>query len=372
MSITVLMAVYNGSRYLKASIKSILNQTFQDFELIIINDCSTDDSLEIMRSFDDDRITVHSNTENLGQTESLNKGLNLAQGKYIARIDADDLAFPKWLEQQHAFIQKHSEYRVVSTRAAVIDGHNRIIKILKTPLTSDNIILRCLTASPINHVGSLMHTQTILDYGGYDERFTVPADYDLWSRLIRRGYKLGCTNDVSIAIRFHEHSLSKKERGERDISEMSEIMFENIRNLTTYAIRKEDIKVYWRLNYHVEQLDEIQFQKAVGILRNVYQSLKPSLGIKRQIVDDTSKKQIQTIYMKRIFAHIRNRDVKGVRNISRNYAQAYGLWTIFSWIWIASYLGMITLQFFPLIYEKSLRMWTKIILRKQIYPGCIY
>ncbi|MCK5082134.1 MAG: glycosyltransferase [Candidatus Omnitrophica bacterium] len=366
------MAVFNGGRYLKASIESVLNQTFRDFELLIIDDCSTDESLETARSFNDERIVICSNTENLGQVKSLNKGLGLARGKYVARMDADDLAFPSWLERQYEFIQQHPEYVVVSTRTAVIDSYDRVVRTLKTPLLPEDIILRCFTASPINHVGSLMQKSIILDNGGYDEHLHVPADYDLWSRLIRKGYRLTSTSDILVAIRFHDESSTIRGRGEKDISEMSEIMFENIKSLTTYPIQKESMRLYWQLNYEVGDLDRMQFQEAVDILKNIYKNLKPALGIEQRLVDAKSQKQIKTLYMKKIFASISDRDVKGVRFLSRDYLKRYGWRTIFSWVWVASFLGMIILRFFPYIYEKFLKVWTKIALRKQACPGYMH
>ena len=95
--ITVLMAVYNGEKCLNHTIESILNQSFQNFEFLIVNDCSTDNTIELIKSFEDPRIRIHNNAVNLGQTKSLNVGLKLTKGKYIARMDADDYAMPERL-----------------------------------------------------------------------------------------------------------------------------------------------------------------------------------------------------------------------------------------------------------------------------------
>lgn len=367
-SVTVLMTVYNGSKYLKDSVKSILNQTFRDFELLIVDDASTDDSLKMIQSYGDPRIVVHSNAVNLGQTKSLNVGLSLARGKYIARMDADDLAFPAWLESQSKFMDRHPQYAVASTKAAVIDSQNRIVRVLRTPASSGNIVLRSLTASPINHVGSLMRKEIVLDHGGYNERLTVPADYDLWSRLIRKGHRLSSTQAILIAIRFHEKSLSIQERGERDIGEMSEIMFENIKELTTFPVQKDDMPLYWRVNYHVECLDQAQFQHAVEMLDHVYQSIKPEIGIDRPSIDAARRKQMKVIYMKKIFACVKDGDVKGVRLISGNYLRRHGWLTVFSLVWVTSFFGMIILRILPAIYEKILRVGTKVVLKNKTGP----
>jgi len=94
------MTVFNGGQYLRRSVQSVLDQTNRDFEFLIVDDASTDNSLELIKSFDDDCIHIYPNEENIGQAKSLNVGLKLAKGKYIARIDADDIAFPKWLEKE--------------------------------------------------------------------------------------------------------------------------------------------------------------------------------------------------------------------------------------------------------------------------------
>src|SRR5690242_18796895 len=138
--VTVLMTVYNGSKYLRPSLEAILNQTFKDFEFLIINDCSTDDSLEIIRSYNDPRIVIYNNEKNLGQTRSLNVGLEKAKAKYIARMDADDLAYPRWLEEQYQYITSH-DVSVVTTKAAVIDTQGRLKRILNSPDTFEEMLL---------------------------------------------------------------------------------------------------------------------------------------------------------------------------------------------------------------------------------------
>ena len=188
--VTVLMTVYNGGQYLRSSIESVLNQSFQDFELLIINDCSLDNSLEIIHSYPDPRVVIYSNEKNFGQTRSLNLGLKLARGKYVARMDADDLVFPRWLTELSSFLEQNPETAVVSAKAVVLSSGAKIVRILNTPMCWEEIILKSLTFSPINHVGSLMRKQVVLgEMGGYDESYHVPADFHLWSRLIRQGHR---------------------------------------------------------------------------------------------------------------------------------------------------------------------------------------
>ena len=113
--ITVLMPVYNGEKYLRESVDSILNQTFTDFELLIINDGSTDSSMEILNSYSDSRIRIVTNEVNLRLIKTLNKGIDLATGEYIARMDCDDIADPKRLEIQLQYMEKHPDVAVCGT-----------------------------------------------------------------------------------------------------------------------------------------------------------------------------------------------------------------------------------------------------------------
>ena len=120
------MAVYNGEEYLYSSINSVLNQTFSDFELVIIDDCSNDKTYNIINDFKDSRIVYSRNIKNIGQTPSLNIGVKLSKGKYIARIDADDLYIDNKLEKQFYFMEKNPEITVCGTQSKCIDENGNI------------------------------------------------------------------------------------------------------------------------------------------------------------------------------------------------------------------------------------------------------
>ncbi len=113
--VTVLMSVYNGEKYLREAIDSILNQTFKDFEFLIIDDGSTDSSADIIRSYTDFRIRLIQNEKNIGLTRSLNKGLKLAKGEYIARMDVDDISLPIRFEKQVSFLDKYEDVKLVGS-----------------------------------------------------------------------------------------------------------------------------------------------------------------------------------------------------------------------------------------------------------------
>ena len=133
------MPVYNAERHLSESIKSILNQSFSEFEFLIINDGSSDGSREIIKSFNDSRIVLHDNNRNFGLTKSLNIGLNLAKGRYIARMDADDISYQNRLEKQYQFMENNPDIGFCGTWYKKIGDSS---KILKTPINPEKIKMR--------------------------------------------------------------------------------------------------------------------------------------------------------------------------------------------------------------------------------------
>ena len=146
--VSIVMSVYNGEQYLAIAIESILNQTFKDFEFIIINDGSTDNSLSIMQKYaqGDDRIILI-DRKNLGLTKSLNEGIAIARGEFIARMDADDISFPERLSEQVKFLTAHPEIDLIGCRAVVFSDNNKFIGFL--PFAQDHIKL---TSHPWNNI----------------------------------------------------------------------------------------------------------------------------------------------------------------------------------------------------------------------------
>lgn len=361
--ITVLMTVYNGGEYLKSSVNSVLKQTFRDFELLIIDDCSTDRTLEDIQKIKDSRIRIHHNENNLGQTRSLNVGLELARGEYVGRMDADDIIYPQWLEIQHNFITIHPQYCAVSTKAAVINSRSKLVKVLHSPESWDEILLKFLTDSPINHVGVLMNKEVVRQVGGYDASFKIAADYDLWSKLIRNGHRLASTPHVLAAIRVHESSTSILEKGKSDIQELPKIMRQNIEYLTKGQIDKKDVVLIWKLIYDTVNLDEGEFKEAQKNIFTVYESIRPSIGIRQENIKKFARNQKKIFYIKRLFAFI-DRDVYAARKLAKEYIRENGLFNFFILIWIFSFFGRMALSRLPLFYG-FLRKLSAIFLNKQ-------
>jgi glycosyltransferase involved in cell wall biosynthesis len=180
--ISVLMPVWNGEKYLREAIESILNQTFADFEFIIIDDGSTDSSDAIIKSFSDPRIIYIKNEANLKLAASLNRGLKMAQGKYLSRMDGDDIARPERLQAQFDFMEKHPDIDLCGAWAKIIDSE----KILKMPARPELIAPLLLFYPPLIHPSVFWRLESFNRHQlAYDESFSKSQDFELWSRAAK-------------------------------------------------------------------------------------------------------------------------------------------------------------------------------------------
>lgn len=349
--ITVLMAVYNGGEYLKQSIESILNQTFTNFEFLIINDCSTDETLAIIGSFHDPRIVIHTNDQNLGQTKSLNVGLKLANGEYVARIDADDIALPQWLEQQVLAINQNPNHVVISANAVIIDEQMKCKKFAYAPVDMDNIILRSIFRSPINHVGSLMKTQVILSYGGYDEKYKIAADYDLWLRLAQNKRLLTTTQKTLMAIRSHPESISRLGRGDdTQIKEIADIMRKAVNFFSSASFTDQEIHLLCKSFYAEGDLKEDEFDTAIAVLKRVYENPGSVFNIEESKRRKWIKYQCRVLYLKRIHFYILAKNYKVVRDVAKKGIRECGRRSVFLLLFFVSFFGRFIIQSVPGIY----------------------
>jgi glycosyltransferase involved in cell wall biosynthesis len=187
--ISVVMAAYNGEPYLAGAVRSVLNQDVRDIELIIVDDCSTDRTAELVQSFADPRVVYHRNDRNLGQTPSLNVGLRLSRGEYIARIDADDEFLPGKLRAQLDLMDAEPRIAVCGTWAECMDEQGTGTGLFRAPVSTRDLAFRLIWSSPVCHVSVLMRREPLLEVGGYDESFRYAADHRMWSDLASRGYR---------------------------------------------------------------------------------------------------------------------------------------------------------------------------------------
>ena len=211
--VTVLMPVYNGGDLLRQAIESILNQTYKDFELLIINDGSTDTSKDIATSFIDSRIQIVSNEFNLGLIASLNRGLEIARGEFIARMDADDISFPDRLEKQLRFMVNHPEIGICGTAIEKVD--ERGSKIVIMPESHHMICFFMLFDNPFAHNTIMFRSSLIRKHGlTYDHNFKYSEDYELWDRC-GQITQLANIPDALVRYNYHPLNTSNKYRHEQ-------------------------------------------------------------------------------------------------------------------------------------------------------------
>jgi len=181
--VTVVMPVYNAGRFLREAIDSILAQTFTDFEFLIIDDGSTDESQSIVRSYDDSRIRLVRNERNLGVARTLNKGLSLAQGMYIARMDGDDISEPERLRKQVDFFESDKQLGLCGSWALMFDRRPRYVE--RYPVGSDCIRATILFRNPFAHTSVMMRTAIFKKHGlMYNPNCLAAQDYELWSHCV--------------------------------------------------------------------------------------------------------------------------------------------------------------------------------------------
>ena len=183
-SISVIMPVYNAGKFLKESIESILQQSFTNFEFFIIDDASTDNSVEIIQSYTDKRIRFIQKEFNTGYTDSLNMAVQLSKGKYIARMDADDISFKHRFQQQFQFMESHTEVLVLGTAYKIIDTNT----IVQLPITNEEAKIVAMMNVPVAHPTVLIRKEVFDKYGlWYNKKYEPSEDYDLWTRVLEKG-----------------------------------------------------------------------------------------------------------------------------------------------------------------------------------------
>ncbi|HTF27207.1 MAG TPA: glycosyltransferase [Flavitalea sp.] len=209
--ISVLMSVYNAEIFIRESIQSVLDQTFRDFEFVIVNDGSTDLTGDIIKSFSDPRI-VYLEQSNKGIASALNEGLKIAKGIYIARFDADDICYHNRLEKQYLFMNQNPSYVIAGSGADYIDKDGDFIFSYTPPaLTDDEIRVIKTKICPFIHSTVFYNKQLIIDQGGYNEYAHSFEDHLLWLAVTRHGKAINFPEPL-IKVRLNPDSITIDEK----------------------------------------------------------------------------------------------------------------------------------------------------------------
>lgn len=242
--ISIVMATYNTSEnFLRASIESILNQSFKDFEFIIIDDCSTGSDREIVLTYRDNRIKLLSNSENKGLAASLNIGIKEASGKYIARMDADDISLPMRLKEQYNYLINHTEIDIISTYAKKMGEKNGYI--ISPTNSTESVDVHLFFGNVICHPTVMMKKEFLENNNLlYDERLKSGQDYELWSRSLMVG-KINIIPKVLLYYRIHGKQISKTKKNEQ-MNNTYNIYKQQIMNLGIPATDRE-VQIHYEL-----------------------------------------------------------------------------------------------------------------------------
>lgn len=225
--LTVLMPVFNAQSFLREAIDSILNQTLRDFELLIVNDASTDESLSIIQSYDDPRIRVVNNESNLGISATLNKGINLSTTELIARMDADDISAPTRLQKQYDFFLDHPDCALVSSWVNIVseDGSHIHTEQFRSRYYYYNMTFDCW----IYHPSVMYKKAVVLEVGAYNSFYS--EDFDLFWHILRK-YKIANIEEPLLDYRITSQSLHQVvKKAEYDAALYRQV----IRNIKYYA-----------------------------------------------------------------------------------------------------------------------------------------
>lgn len=212
--VTVLMPIHNGEAFVAGAVESILGQTFRDFEFLIIDDGSTDRSVAIIDGYGDSRIRLVRNERRIELIRTLNRGLGLASGKYVARMDADDISLPERLEKQIAFLEAYPEVGACGTWVATMG--DRDAEVWGYPESSGEIRCRLLFDAALAHPSICMRREAFARHAlRYDEAYPSAEDYQLW-RTASEKFPLANIGEVLLRHRIHSESVSQRCRDQQE------------------------------------------------------------------------------------------------------------------------------------------------------------
>lgn len=245
--VTIVMAVYNGSNYIVQSIRSVINQNYRKWELIIVNDNSTDNTLEIINKFKSTKIKVINLKKKSGPYKALSIGFNKARGKYIAILDSDDIAHPDRIRSQVKVLDIEENIALVSSWYQKIDSNNKIIKKVKIPLEK-NFFLENFPCNNLLCNSSVMFKKNILKkINYYNKNFIYSNDYNFFLKVFTK-YKIKIINKFYTSYRIHNNQMSQEKKLKRMIYN------ENLKHLKWSKnhglINKNNIILYFK-NYFI-------------------------------------------------------------------------------------------------------------------------
>jgi glycosyltransferase involved in cell wall biosynthesis len=261
--VSIIMPVYNSERYLQEAMESILYQTFADFEFIIINDGSTDNSLSIIKSYSDDRIKYYENNKNFGLIHTLNIGLDKAIGEFICRMDADDISRSDRLERQVKYLDQNTDVDILGSYYQLIPSNH----LEKQPVNHENCRIKLLFNTCIGHPTVMMRKKTVDRLNlRYDPQYKHVEDYFMWSEAVLKGARLSNIDLPLLYYRTHNTQISSIFREQQNLL-INKIRWQYaIRSFDVLKPEDEQLYIKFLTNHNVTTDDYFKIKKLIRIL----------------------------------------------------------------------------------------------------------
>lgn len=254
------MPVYNGERFIKAAIESILNQTFTNFELIILNDGSTDKTLSIIKSFSDPRIRLIQNDEKSGLAHIRNKAIAASRGEYIALLDSDDISYSNRLQKQVDFLNSNPQHCLVSSWTDIINSDGKLIDKQAYLYTDKEIQIRLFFHNCIAQSSVMLRKSMLPSISPYDTSFPPAEDYHLWVRMAAR-YQMHIIKEPLIQYRVHDANTLTGNREATDKA-VKDILKYQLECLGFTNVSDCEINVHLALVYNTYSVDRHFIKRA--------------------------------------------------------------------------------------------------------------
>lgn len=307
--VSVLMPIYNGGRYLRLAIDSILEQSLSDFEIIAVNDSSTDDSRDIVLSYSDPRVRLIDNPRNLGQTGSLQVALEAARGEYIARQDQDDVSLPERFAKQVAYFAQCSDIGVLGTSYCVINELTQVVDgtaAAYSPETVSEMAWRLLWTDRLVDSSVMARRAVAVKVGGYNRAYRYAQDYDLWLRM---SFEVGVARLTDVLLQLRIHGLNASNMfAEAQEREAHEILRDTLTRFVPISL--EDAARVWRVDTLEQSHPIADVLLTVEIVQSVFRVFKS--GIERSEMSSVKRAFAEKL----IKIAFKNRTVLGPRAIA--------------------------------------------------------
>lgn len=286
--VSVIMSTFNDSKYIREAIDSILAQTFIDFEFIIVDDASQDETVDIIREYSDPRIKLIQNEENCGLTVNLNKLLDIASGEYVARMDGDDISYPERFQKQVEYLDEHKDVYLIGTAVHSFGANNLYWRL---PDDNEELKVRMLIRPVFAHP-TFMFRRELVDKGyTYDESFRTAQDYEFASRVSRE-FKIGRVQDVLLDYRVHPKQVSNT-LGGNQLSNADKIRMRLLKELgVSFSQEQMDVYNQWVAEKCPDYVDV--FYKADKLIGEMIKANSVSRIYDERVLDTVLKKMLYT------------------------------------------------------------------------------